>query len=508
MATTNIEILQDFFTLVPPKFRLVSFISMTIKPQAFIAYTNNMNLMTIQQSNIDEADRMFVYLPLALMYENQDMMNFIYQIMNESGYKISQNDFNIEVKKYNTHLLTAYNTQLGGGKITEYLYAVGIIIFAIFYDYYIITNGSWDRLESSISQIKELSVRVREGCEMEYKPSKTISLLARGTKDASFIYNLEHVMQCLSTPTLVSAKLHKLDVEKESTELLFEMQKKITGLPGFPELPKPTEIGTQLVPFGNDPQEIEDYLTSRLLVSVTSTDTNNNDKINVDETINQFKLLADMSTDEFKKVFEIKIEQPTKTPIQAPTQAPIFQQTSSFVSDLVGAVSELAPTKFSPSFSFQNVFLWALQDTIRDTIRKIEDGKIKSKRDIENLLTNTSRIFSDISSLPYIISLLFFLNLAAMRSLVFFAKKILGSKSKLLAIENGTESNNRFTEIEDDTDEITGKLNRLTLKNGGYLRRLKRRTIYKQKCKTYKRKYGKKKRQTKRKKNRRITRRR
>jgi hypothetical protein len=422
---------------------------------------------------------------MALMYKNDEMIKFIYNIVETSGYQMEEDTFKMQIEKINNHVTSKLiDKHVGGGKITDYLYAIGIIIFAVFYDYYIITNGSWDRLSGSISQIRELSGRIQSGCSMEYRPSKTISLLARGTKDPSFIYGLEHTMQCLSTPTILSAKLHDLEMENDSHMLLTEMQQKFKELPGFPELPKPNEIGTQLVPFGENPEEIQDFLNTRLLVFNSHDNTDYPEKINLRETIHNFKLLADMSTDEFKKVFEIQKEQ--AMPVPSPTQAPTMQYTLSFAADLIGAFAELAPTKFSPSFSFQNVFLWALQDTIRDTIRKIEDGKIKSKREIENLITEGTRVFSDISNLPYIISFLFFLNLAALRSFIFFAKKIIGTKQKLLAIENSSQ----VEEIE-----------------GGHILR-KRRTIHKHNRRTRKHKRVIKRKQSRSKKNRRVTRRR
>jgi len=473
----NITKSSHFFELLPPELRVVFNISLTMNQPKFIEYTNAMNPTIIQQSQIEKNDRLFVYLPMALMYKNDAMTTFIYNIMQLSGYQMKEEDFKMQVEKINNQVLSkVIDNQFGGGKLTDYLYGIGIIIFAIFYDYYIITNGSWDRLHSSISQINELSSRIQSGCTMEYRPSKTISLLARGTKDPSFIYGLEHTMQCLSTPTLLSSKLHDLDVEKDSSILLNEMQQKFKELPGFPELPKPTEIGTQLVPFGENPEEIHDFLNTRLLVLKEDSSYD----IDLDKTIHHFKLLADMSTDEFKKAFEFQKEQ--STPIPSPTQAPTMEYTLSFASDLIGAFKELAPTNFSPSFSFQNVFLWALKDTIRDTIRKIEDGKIKSKRDIENLITEGTRVFSDISNLPYIISFLFFLNLTAMRSFIFFAKKMMGTKPKLLQIKDSNQ-----------VEEIT---------EGGYIRK-KNKTTRKRKT----RKHNKRK-QSKSKKNRRITRKR
>jgi len=483
MENTSTEL--NFFKLLTPELRIVCNISLTINLQKFMEYTDSMNLTIIQQSS--KNDRLFTYLPLALMYKNEEMTTFIYNIIQNSGYEITKDNFKNEITDKNGII----TTQSGGGKLTEYLYGIGIIIFAIFYDYYIITNGSWDRLSDSINQVQDLSSRIKQGCSMEYRPSKTISLLARGTKDPSFIYSLEYTMQCLSTPTILSAKLQDLNVEEHSKNLLSEMQQKFKELPGFPELPEPSKMSTQLVPFGENPEEISEFLNTRLLVLKKDSP-----DIDLDDTINNFKLLADMSSDEFKKVFEIQKEQ--SIPVPSPTQAPTYEYTISLASDIIGAFTEFAPTKFSPSFSFQNVFLWGLQDTIRDTIRKIEDGKRKTSRDIEDLITNATRVFSDISSLPYIISFLFFLNLAAIRSFILFAKKLRGIKESpknYLQIEDVTEENNvtprRSLRIQQQPDERGGN----------------RRKTHKQKHKRRTRKHIKK-RQTKGKKVRRVTRKR
>lgn len=489
MENTSKEL--NFFKLLTPELRVVFNISLTMNQTKFMEYTDSMNLTIIQQSS--KNDRLFTYLPLALMYENEEMTTFIYNIIQNSGYEMTKDNFKNEIAGKNGII----TTQSGGGKLIEYLYGIGIIMFAIFYDYYIITNGSWDRLIDSVNQIQDLSSRIKQGCTMEYRPSKTISLLARGTKDPSFIYSLEYTMQCLSTPTILSDKLQDLNVEEYSTKLLSEMQQKFKELPGFPELPKPTEMSTELVPFGENPEELKEFLNTRLLVY-----SENSQQMNVDETINKFKLLADMSTDEFKKIFEIQKEQ--SMPAPSPTQAPTYEYTLSLASDIIGAFVELAPTKFSPSFSFQNVFLWSLQDTIRDTIREIEDRKTKSKRDIENLITNATRVFSDISSLPYIISFLFFLNLAAIRSFIFFANKLRGKKESsknYLQIEDVSEENNvdprRSLRIKEQQQQPT--------ESGGNRRKTHKR---KHKRRTHRYKRGGKKRQTKGKKGGRITRKR
>lgn len=501
----------NFFKLLPPELRVVSYISLTMDHEKFIEYTDQLfHEYTIKESSIEEKD-IFTELTHALMHKNKDMVEFISRILAKSGYE--------PVKEYEPEKKIG-GKKSGGGKILQdYLYGIGIIIFAVFYDYYIVTNGSWDRLSDSINQIQDLSSRIVKGCD-EYRPSKTISLLARATTDPSLIYRLEHAMQCVSTPTMLSAKLHSLDMEKESHMRIVEMQKKFKHLPGFPQLP-PSEMSTELVPFGKDPEELKDFLNTRLLIfsnddskefEVDDSEEIDVDgtiiKINLDETINKFKLLADMPTDEFKKVFEIQKEQSMPTP--TPTQAPTYERTLSLASDIIGAFTELAPTTtFTPSFSFQNVFLWSLQDTIRDTIRKIEDGKTESKRAIEDLITNANRVFSDITSIPYLITFLFFLNLAAMRSFISFANKLRGIKKSTenpLQIEDNTDTDviniprrsSRFY-----IKNVNGKVVNGKDVNGGRIRKTR-----KHKRRTHRYKRGGKKRQTKGKKSRRVTRKR
>jgi len=489
----------SFFEFLPPKLRVVFNISLMMNEKYFLEYQEAMHPNMI--SGIEEIEkRLFVYLPMALMYNNEKMTTFIYNIIEKSGYNIDETEFKTEYKD-KMAFTEVKDEQLGGGKTKDYLYGIGMIIFAIFYDYYIITNGSWDILRSSFDKINDISEKIKTGCPMEYVPSSTISLLAHGTTNPSFIYTLEYAMQCLSTPTLLSANLQKLEEEKDGITLLSEMQNKLKDLPGFPQpnesesqlvlfekKPEEEELESQLVPFGENPDKIKDFLSERLLVLNTDeTDEYGNYKIRLSETIHKYKSLADMSPDEFKKVFEF--QEKKSVPTILPTQAPTFQHTISIASDIIGAFKELAPATFTfrPSFSFQNVFLWTLQDTIRETVRKIEDNKIKTTREIEDLITNATRVFSDLSSLPYIISFLFFLNFNAMRSFISFAKKIIGKKPKsVLEIED-------YKKVEE--------LKELEELEGGYIRR-------KNKRKTRKHKRSGKRRQTRRKKGRRVTRKR
>jgi hypothetical protein len=483
----------------------------------FIEYSDHLFYeYTIKESSIEEKD-IFTDLTYALMNKNKDMVVFISSVLYKLGVKIDDDNGSIHDDDDNGSIdeIVDNTGKLGGGKtLKDYLYGIGIIIFAVFYDYYIITNGSWDRLNDSINKFQNLSSRIIEGCDEEYRPSRTISLLARATKDPSLLYRLErleYAMQCVSTPTRLSSKLHSLDMEKKVSTRIAEMQKKFKDIPGFPQLP-PSEMSTEVVPFGKDPEELKDFLNKKLLV-YSNDDSKEIDvddfeeidmdgtiiKINLDETFNKFKLLADMSSDEFKKVFEKEQSMPTPTP----TQAPIYVQSISFASDIIGAFTEIAPATFSPSFSFKNVFLWSLQDTIRDTIRKIEDGKTESKRAIEDLITNANRVFSDISSIPSLITFLFFLNLAAMRSFISFANKLVGikkSRESYPQIKDVTEEEDvhprRSLRIKEQSTESTG---------GGNRRKTHKR---KHKRRTHRYKRGGKKRQTKGKKRGRVTRKR
>ena len=503
---------KAFIASLPPELIDILNISLMMNQEAFSEYTETMNTSILDDASImdDVYESIFITLTLALMHKNAEMTTFIFQIIQKSGYNTTEEHFKKEIEDINKVINSAkylsMDKQFGGANFADYLYGIGAIISAIVYNYYIITNGSWDILSKSIDEISELSEKIKKGCDINYVPSKTVSFLAGVTIDPTLLYTLEYAKQCVSSPELLSKNLIKLEEKKISTAQLSELSTKIKALPKYPALPQSSHklgsqlvpfeenldednLGSQLVPFGENLEEITDFLNARLLVLKKDDHNYNVDNYNVDLTMLRLKDLADMTPEKFKQEFTLHM-----SPTTFPTQAPTIERAINFGSDLIGAFKELAPATFTPSFSFQNVFLWALQDTIRATVRKIEYERMEVKNEIQDLITKASRIFTEISSLPYIMSFLLYLNYKAMTAIIFFVQKIIDSNSKL------KDSSKKVKELEDKKP-----VEQVEIIEGGYIRHKNRKT-HKRKTRKYKR--SGKRRQTKRKKNRRVTRKR
>jgi hypothetical protein len=230
--------------------------------------------------------------------------------------------------------------------------------------------------------------------------------------------------------------------------------------------------------------------------------------------------------EEFKKVFEYNDEQ-TSEPSTIPTEIPTFQSVASFVSDLAGAIGDLTPENVRVSLTLKNTFLWALQDNIKKLEWKMQDIEIDIQRKVYMFITEATRILSDISDIPSVLTLLFVLNVNAFYGIIFLCKKFFGSNQRQshlqitnseeneierledAAVESLQKARHHEDEDDDDINDLTGRfenlspLTTLDERKGG--RRRKRKTHHKLKRKTHKRNRNKKK-QTKGKKVRRLTR--
>ena len=54
--------------------------------------------------------------------------------------------------------------------------------------------------------------------------------------------------------------------------------------------------------------------------------------------------------------------------------------------------------------------MYSLQDTIKDTLRKMEDSKTDTKRKVEDLITKAIRLVVEFNSLPRLLFFLFTIN--------------------------------------------------------------------------------------------------
>jgi hypothetical protein len=525
------NILQSINEAIPD-FLFVSNISILINYEALVKYIKNIDVEILRESNVEEDDILFTHLPLALMYENTEMTTFFWAIVKDSEYEIEHTTFEELVEKLNSHSTGQSEEleQFGGVKILSIFKSLGIIIVAAFYTYFIITNGSVDRIKYSYSKIIHVSNIIIQGCDIPYNPSSSVNLAARFTADPSLLYKIDYAAKCLSTPGLVLNNLKEQYAESRVTEVLTELQANLKELPGFPdlpELPAPEKMGTSLVPFENS-QQVTTFIESKIIVyksSDKSSDKHSDKEIDTRKTLERLKVLANIPSAEFKKLFEIDTNEPTSTNAPTPTNAPTWQQASSFVRDVVGTFKELAPN-LSPSFSFDNMFLWLLQDSIKKAFRQVEDIRVEGERLIEDEITDASRIISDIKSLPYVIGLLIFLNINAIIAFIYLIKVFNGSQSGDLRVKSISEIKGRSYETPDVRPDprldarpdprlgprLGPRLDEgldegpVVRRKSPRLRRGGRKTMHKHKRRTHKHKYGGKRRQTKGKKGRRITR--
>jgi hypothetical protein len=471
----NSELTKNGLQILPPEFRLVSFISLSLKSSKFTEFTLKMQPEKIKSSNVAEDDRAFVFFILALMYGNEDMTTFVYKILEKLNDSITYDEFQKFEKKINKYITGA---QAGGSKLkglVNHLTLIGIFIFTAFYDYYIITNGTWKQMASTVTELQDISSRIAHGCG-EYKPSKVAHFLAEyGTKDKTAVFSIDSTIQCLTTPSILSAKLEKVFLENNNELILDELQKNIQNLPGLEGIKTEPQIGTELVVFGQKNQEIAHYLSKKLLIN------NENNELDM----KNLKLLAETSLVEFKKLIEGEnINAPTSVPTQVPTSAPIFQRTSVFISDLTDAVSEIVPRQINSSLDLQNMFLYALQDSIRDIIRKKEDMTIDTQRYVEDLIRKASRLVDQLYLIPKILFFLLSINTTSFYIFVYFAKKIFKNRSasSSLTIEDADSLT-----IEDVNDNLT--IEDSNLIKGG--KKSKKRKTYKLKNKKNKTKHRK-----------------
>lgn len=474
---------------LPPDFKIVSIIGELFNLQAFIEYSVTINLDHIQHFKFD--DNFFIskrtedeekliifitYLPLALMFKNPRMQEYIWNILEKGGYTDKFETFTSIIDVVNKG---ASPQSGGGGGFMKYIYALGAIFFAAFYDYYIVTIGSRGILKG-FERVQELQPFFQGSCNIQYQPSHWVSIASRFTKDPSLIQNIEHIIQCAGMPTFFTSQLEEVENRRQLPLLVADFQSQIenVGDYNFEGLPAPysQEEGNQLVIYGADFEEINSKLMEKLGVQ-----SNDEQLLNDEKLLKQVEQLAKLPPNEFRQLIEIG-NYPSSVPTSVPTAKPVYQQAkdyaldiADFASDVIGVIQEVSPSGAVPSLDPKNLLFWTLQDKLRDFQRKIEDAQKDTTRNVHDIITELSRIGEDFASIPSIILYLIGVNSAALTAILFFAKKIFGSKP--------VKGYNRIEEVD-----------------GG--RRLKRKTYRK----THKRNRGIKRKQTKSKKGRRFTR--
>ena len=461
---------------LPSDIRLVCYISLTMNHEAFINYTEKMKIVKIQKSIIKEDEKMYVLFLLALMYENEEMVTFIHSILVELDNKVVFNEFKSAIKSINETILGNSIVQRGGGKIFDLLYLIGIIIFTAYYDYFIITNGTWNNIANTFVQLQEISTKIESECG-NYYPSKAAYFLATHVtpERSELVYKIDSIMNCMVTPSVLSSKLEESYRQEKEQQILNNLQTKLKELPGSELLELPQPESRELVVFGQQ-NPIVPYLNEKI---------NSGNWKNIKK---QLTTLANMSPNEFKMAINPSTIMPTPMPTSMPTSAPVFSKTTAFISDFTAAIQEIVPSQIqiNPSFSVENMIYYTIQDLIRDTTRKMEDTETEVKRSVQDLITKATRLVSEVSRLPGLFIFLLSINTASFYAIIYFVRKF----------TKGSKSVKEPLQIEYNNDSVN--------ESGGYR---KRHSIHKLKRKTRKLKRNKNRKQTKGKKGRRVTRR-
>jgi hypothetical protein len=542
---------------LPPSFKKVSTIAVLMDMKSFIKYSRNMNKDVIQKDmrqivedpNGDkELIRICTYLPMALMYENPEMQKYIYDILVETSRVIEGEVFFTKTEFFGAiHLINTLVTghvtlQTGGGNVTKYLYYFGIVLFAAFCDYWILTNGSWGRISNAIEQVKNVAPIFLEGCDIEHKPSKVAELLARGTKDNKIVYTIDKVMQCLQTPVYVTKKLVEIEERNIAKELIRQFQAELGSIPELKALaPPPTASDSrEMVLYG---EEIPVHLMSQLQLPLDLTQPKYNKQLK-----KKLDTLIQLPPNEFRKIIEPSFR---SSPTPTPNPKPTFQNAKELISDIYGAAKELGFDTQAPSLDPFNALSWTIQDKIKHLRRTLEFNTFKAKAQVEDFMAEVERMVNDIKSIPRIMSFLIFINSAAFAGILFFIQEMRSSSTQTAMkdeprvlehdneevdeddnedVENVDEEDVDEEDVdEDDVDEdvdeedLVAQLEKMSplstdqerraareaarLSEIGGRRRRKRKTLRKQKNKTRKHKRRQKRRPTKGKRARRVTRR-
>jgi hypothetical protein len=465
-----------------PNLESIFNISMLIDVKRLIEYTKMMNGIKIKQyfqqnGIIDIGEKYSISISMALMYKNPKMQDFIYEILkkknNNDPTMINKSKFIELINQVNTDVITGI--QSGGFLIKKFLYEVGLvglIITAIFYDYFIITNGAWGRMGSAINTIGYSILSIQEGCPPR-PPSFSVNLISRFTDDPRGVELIATWINCVSSnpellkENLKNIKINSNEYKKEINEVINEVFKPI------PESSQNSfQESTELVLYEANSKEIVSNLKNQIIFGNGDENVGNSDE-NYDLVKIQQRLesIANLPLYDLEKIVYPSRVQPRYTNTPQTTISSIGE----FFKDAFGAVGEiLSYSSITTSLSFQNSVLWTIKENAKEALYKMQDLQTKTSRDIDKIVTDAIMIFSDIVSIPKIFSFLFLINNVAFLSIYYFFKKIRGvidEDEPNLGIGNG--------EIPGiGNGEIPG------IGNGGRRRRRKRNTIRKQKQRT------------------------
>lgn len=436
---------EKVFTILSPEVKLVSFISTHIDHNSFIEYINDIDVRKLMQLTIiskegenikiEQEESIFYVFILALLHNNKKIGDFIYDVLEGIGNKITRKEFDKMIKTVNRFINNKEQHMKGGTLLKQILYEIGIIgifIYIAYYDYYIISSGVWRKFYNTAQELTDIGQKIRSGCG-RYVPSKHVKFLAKygfgyyGVGDSTMVLKIDSVIQCLLTPTYLSQNLQEIYLPpKKKNEILTELFEGLSTdySETFPtvdttETNKPSEnMGQELV------VRSPSFESHGLVVKDVKTN-----QIDLSQTIQQLEKLGKMNKDEFEKYFSMRMKPLPTQPVEPITDTSVsgyFSAVTTFMSDLYDVAKALNMQEVATvsSLSAQNAIIYSIQDTIKNHMRKLEDMQISLKREIEDITTNGTRLVEELSSLPDTVLRLFSLNTTAFFIFLYFTNKI------------------------------------------------------------------------------------
>lgn len=302
---------------------------------------------------------------------------------------------------------------------------MGVIAYTMFYDWFILTSGVWKNMDTTVNELVALSTQIRGGCPL-YKPSRSAHFLSKygfgyyGYGDTHVIESVDSIIQCITvadTAAIQLSEIYKTEYNKEELHRLFMKLSE-----DVPEI-HPSKF-LQIEPPSSFSFHNATRNTNMSTYSTQTTYTTSYVVLadNTDHMIENLEIVARMKPVEFERfmyssgmITEYSFA-PTPYP-NSPVPSPppvkdrIFRSPIvTFVNDLYGMFYDVAPEKWSASFSIKNIVLYTIQDEIRDALRKMEDMKITIKRTVEDKITTASRLIAEVTTLPQIIYTLWLFN--------------------------------------------------------------------------------------------------
>jgi hypothetical protein len=277
----------------------------------------------------------------------------------------------------------------------------------MYYDWFIMTSGIWGEIGTAIQELTTFSTKIQEGCGI-YTPSNTARFFVKygygyyGYGDKQVVEAIDSIIQCMKMPTTVATnleKIYKTEYDRQELDELFVRLN--TELPGinsmkFLQIDTPMNTTVSMVPYVHAPPTSPTFMIKQNL-----------------------EILSKMSPADFER-FMI-LSGISSQPLDVPTKNSfyVFPPFPTFLNDIYGVFMDVAPNKWSASFSIQNMLLYTLQDEIRNTLRKMEDMRTKIKRTVEDKITIVSRLITEISVLPRIVYTLWVINTVSFYSVLY-----------------------------------------------------------------------------------------